>query len=85
MFATRITFEPRWKEELVCTMDGRRFVIELTMGQLHAYLPSKETWERDAPDWAKDQWDRVHQDLATWCKGQSMPLSVEDRAWVSFE
>lgn len=84
MAVTKVTFAPRWKEELVCTMDGRQFVIELTMGELHAYLPSKEVWARLAPDWARGQWARVHQDLTTWCQGQSIPLTVEERAWVSF-
>jgi len=27
-----VQFPPKWKEELICTMEGRRFVIELTMG-----------------------------------------------------
>lgn len=79
-----LTFAPRWKEELVCTMDGRQFVIEFSMGSPHVYLPGKGTWEQAAPDWARDQWERVHRDLSIWCRGQGAPLSVDDRAWVSF-
>jgi len=31
---SKVQFEPKWKEELACTIDGRRFVVELTMGVL---------------------------------------------------
>jgi hypothetical protein len=50
-----IHFAARWKEELVCTMDGKQFVLELTMGKVGAYLPTKEKWEASAPEWAKQQ------------------------------
>lgn len=35
-----ITFAPRWKEEMVCTMDGNAFVIEMTIGIYTVYLPT---------------------------------------------
>jgi hypothetical protein len=49
---SKVQFNPRWKEELVCTMDGRQFIIEMTMGVYTAYLPSETKWEQAAPEWA---------------------------------
>jgi hypothetical protein len=80
-----VQFEPRWKEELVCTMDGRKFVVELTMGVLTAYFPTQSKWESSAPEWARHQWERVRADLSAWCQQQKMPLVIEDHAWVSFD
>lgn len=79
-----IEFAPKWKEELICRLDDRQFVLELTMGTLNAFLPTKAKWEATAPDWARHQWERVHADLEAWCKQQKIPLVVEDHAWVEF-
>jgi len=54
-------------------MDGHTFIVELTMGVLTVYFPSQSKWDASAPDWAKNQWERV------------IPLNVEERAWVMFE
>jgi hypothetical protein len=81
---SKIQFEPKWKEELVCTMDGRRFVVELTMGVLTVYFPTLAKWESSAPEWAKKQWERARADLSDWCEHQKIPLVIEDHAWVSF-
>ena len=78
-------FQPRWKEESVCSMDGRSFVIELTMGILTAYFPTRSTWEASAPDWAKHQWERARDALADWCSQQQIPLVIENHAQVWFE
>jgi hypothetical protein len=78
-------FQPRWKEELVCSMDGRQFVLEMPMGVLTVYLPSESKWDADAPEWASHQWERVRDDLVAWCAEQSIPVIIEDSAWVSFE
>jgi hypothetical protein len=80
----RVTFQPKWKEELVCTMDGTSFVIELTMGVATVYLPSQHKWEASVPDWARDQWERVKADLSDWCQQQDIPLVIDDQAWVEF-
>ncbi len=80
-----VTFMPRWKEELVCRMDGHGFIIEMTMGIAHVYLPDEEKWESSAPDWAKGQWARVLADLERWCAGQSLPLTVDGNMWVHFD
>jgi hypothetical protein len=82
---SRVQFQPRWKEELVCTMDGRSFVVELTMGVLTVYFPTQTKWEALAPEWVRHQWQRVREDLAAWCEQQKMPLVIEDHAWVSFD
>jgi len=82
---SKVQFQPKWKEELVCTMDGRRFVVEMTMGVLTVYFPTQSKWETSAPDWARHQWERVREDLAGWCQQEKMPLVIEDHAWVSFD
>ena len=66
-------------------MDGRTFVIELTMGVLTVYFPTQSTWEAFAPEWAANQWQRVKDDLSAWCEQQKIPLVIEDHAWVQFE
>jgi hypothetical protein len=82
---SKVQFEPKWKEELICTMDGRRFVIELTMGIVTVYFPTQSTWEATVPDWAKRQWERVRGDLSAWCLEQDIPLQIVDNAWVEFD
>ena len=81
----KVSFEPKWKEELVCTLDGKTFVIEMTMGKLAVYFPSQSAWEASAPVWAKQEWERVRADLSDWCHEQKTPLRIEDHAWVSFD
>jgi hypothetical protein len=82
---TKVQFQPEWKELLIGTMDDRRFVIELTMGVLTVYFPTAAKWEASAPDWARPQWERVRTDLSAWCAQQSIPLVIEDHAWVDFK
>jgi hypothetical protein len=65
-------------------MDGREFVLEYTMGIYTAFLPTQPKWEASAPEWARDQWERVRCDLSDWCNQQKIPLVIEDNAWVSF-
>lgn len=74
----------RWKEELVCVMDGHTFIIEITMGVLTVYLPTSDKWDAVAPEWAHGQWERVHRDIARWCDGQNIPLVIDAQTWVSF-
>ncbi|WP_201276301.1 hypothetical protein [Methylotetracoccus oryzae] len=49
-------FEPRWKEELLCTGTGGSFVLEFPMGSLSVYVPTEAVWKRDAPQWASNLW-----------------------------
>jgi len=60
-------------------MDGRTFVVELTMGRLTVYFPTQLRWEASTPDWARAQWARVQRDLSAWCEHQKIPLVVEAR------
>ena len=65
-------------------MDGRTFVVELTMGVLTVYFPTQAKWESSAPDWARGEWERVKEELQDWCLQQKIPLVIEDSAWVQF-
>ena len=76
------TFQPRWKEELVCTGPGGRFVLELPMGILSAYLPTEAGWTRTAPSWARDLWPILHAELAAWCLVNNAQLIIDDTAGV---
>ena len=82
---SKVQFQPKWKEELVCTMDGKSFVIELTMGVLTVYFPTQSKWEASAPEWAMQQWTRVEHDLSAWCAEQKIPLVIEEHTSVQFE
>ena len=82
---SKITFQPKWKELLVGTMDGKQFTIELTMGILTVYFPTAAKWESSAPNWAKGLWERVRISLSSWCEEQKIPLVIEDNAWVEFD
>ena len=84
-FPAPVYFNPRWKEELVGTIDGHTFIVEMTMGQYVVYFPEEAKWEASAPEWARGQWERVRADLAAWCEREKIPLEIEERAWVSFE
>ena len=78
-------FQPKWKEELIGTIDGKQFTVELTMGTLHVYFPTAEKWEASAPIWAKGKWEQVKIDLADWCLKEKIPLTIEQNAWVEFD
>lgn len=78
-------FQPRWREELVCSCELGAVVIEMTMGGVkgHVYLPSESIWQRQAPEWARPLWPELHAQLTAWCGSERMPLDVEDNAWVA--
>lgn len=82
---TNIQFEPKWKELLECTMDGHKFTVEITMGTLAVYFPTQSKWESQAPEWAKNCWYRVKDDLSDWCKQQRIPMNIQEDAWVDFD
>jgi hypothetical protein len=60
-------FQPRWKEELVCTGPGGSFLLELPMGILSAYLPTEAVWLEKAPSWASALWPVLSSELEAWC------------------
>lgn len=75
-------FQPRWKEELVCTGPGGSFVLELPMGILSAYLPTEEVWRDKGPDWAKGLWPVLHDELLEWCRKNKVNFIVEATAGI---
>jgi hypothetical protein len=79
---TTFTFQPRWKEELVCTGPGGDFVLELTMGVLGAYLPLEATWNQKAPEWARQLWPQLRTDLEAWCKANNAKFIIDESATV---
>ena len=76
------TFQPRWKEELVCTGPGGSFVLELPMGILSAYLPTEEAWKRKAPAWACDLWPELKTELEAWCRANHDQFYIDASAAV---
>ena len=79
----KFNFNPRWKEELVCSCQSGDFILEMTMGTLSVFLPTKEIWEANAPEWAKPHWGDLHIQLEEWCKKEKIPLVIESNAWVT--
>jgi hypothetical protein len=75
-------FQPRWKEELVCTGPGGSFVLELPMGILSVYLPTEDAWRGRAPDWAKDLWPVLHDELQAWCQKNKANFIVDGSARI---
>jgi hypothetical protein len=78
-------FQPKWKEELIGTIDGKQFTIELTMGVLTVYFPTAAKWEASAPIWAKGRWEQVKSELTDWCEKEKIPFVIEENAWVEFD
>ena len=76
------TFQERWKEELVCTGPGGRFVIQLSMGILSAYLPTEAEWKQRGPVWARDLWPQVKAELEQWCIANKAQFFIEPNAFV---
>jgi len=75
-------FAARWREELVCTAAGGSFVLELTMGELTAYLPTEDAWQARAPDWARPLWRVLHVELQAWCRQNKARLVLDSGASI---
>ena len=80
--APQMSFQPRWKEELVCTSEHGSFVLDMPMGVVGVYFPTQASWANSAPAWALPFWREIHEQLRTWCSSQRVPLHVEDGARV---
>ena len=78
----KFRFEPRWKEELVCSCSLGSFLLEMPMGVVSVCLPSETTWLRSSPDWAKPHWEAFRTQLREWCSLQGIPLCVSETADV---
>lgn len=85
MTAQTFRFQPRWKEELACSSALGTFVLEMPMGVVCVYFPTKSTWEREAPAWVSRDWATVLSQLQAWCQSNRIPLHVEDTARVYAE
>jgi hypothetical protein len=75
-------FEPRWKEELVCTGPGGSFVLEMPMGKLTVLLPPEDEWRVRGPDWARELWPLLHDELKAWCEKFDVEFAVYASAGV---
>lgn len=75
-------FQPRWKEELVCTAAGGSFILELPMGVLTALLPTELEWKEKAPEWAGDLWPVLKLELEAWCKENKAQFFIDQSAGV---
>lgn len=75
-------FQPKWKEELVCTGPGGSFVLELPMGVLTAYLPTEAVWQSKAPRWAKGLWPVLRDELEQWCQQNKAGFVIDATAEV---
>ncbi|MCH8498603.1 MAG: hypothetical protein LAT63_08995 [Marinobacter sp.] len=82
---SKFQFQPRWKEELVVTGDGGQFILELPMGVLSAYLPTESAWEAKSPEWARNQYVELKQELEEWCKKNKAKFYIDETAGVGVE
>ena len=73
-----MSFQPRWKEELVCSCALGSFVITMPMGVVSVDFPTEETWLREAPGWAAPHWSSIRSQLAAWCAAERIPLHVSE-------
>ncbi len=75
-------FQPRWKEELVCSCARGSFILEMPMGVVTVYVPTAERWPAVAPAWAAADWAAFHRQLSDWCQSHRIPLHVDATAHV---
>lgn len=75
-------FQPRWKEELVCTGPGGSFILELPMGVLSAYLPTETAWAAKSPPWARELWPVLKNELEDWCHRNGAKFLIDESAAV---
>ena len=77
-----LRFLPRWKEELVVTAPGGKFILDLPMGIFSACLPTQAAWRRKAPPWAQDLWPQLRAELEVWCRQNNAKFIIDERAGV---
>ena len=61
---------------------GGSFALDLWMGKLTAELASEAAWRARGPEWARDLWPVLHEELAEWCKKNGAGLEVAETASV---
>ncbi len=79
---SKISFSPRWREELVATCDEGTLIFELTMGTYHVYFPSEQRWQNAVPVWAKNKWKEFYEECSKWCSANKIPISIVNDAIV---
>lgn len=79
---SKISFAPRWREELVATCDEGTLVFELTMGTYHVYFPDEHTWHNAVPGWARDKWKLFNKECSQWCSQNKIPITIVGDAIV---
>ena len=75
-------FAPRWKEELVVSGPGGSFILELPMGKLTACLPTEEAFRARAPEWARELWPQLRDELQAWCGQNDADFVIDPTAAV---
>lgn len=75
-------FHGRWKEELVVTAQGGSFVLDMPMGILSVYLPTRQAWEEVAPEWARQLWPDLKWELEEWCEAHDAQLYLDASAGI---
>jgi hypothetical protein len=80
----KLTYQIRWKEELVGTYGDHSFIVEITMGKLHVYFPVETRWEVNAPPWAAGKWAEVRDATREWAERENIPFTVDQTARVDF-
>jgi hypothetical protein len=83
MTVPAFTFQPRWREELVCGSPAGSFILEMTMSTLAVYYPTESAWQKRAPAWAAPHWAAIRAQLEAWCGKNKIPLHIDETASVS--
>ena len=77
-------FKSKWKEELICRCELGEICLEFVMGVPTVYLPTENQWKNLAPVWARKHWQRLHDQLQTWCQAGGFALVLDETATVIF-
>lgn len=82
MDTLKFSFQPRWKEELVCSCALGSLILEMPMGKVSVYVPTQGQWPLKAPAWAAPHWETLRAQLVQWCAANRIPLYVDESAMV---
>lgn len=80
----KFKFQAKWKEELIVTGEGGNFILELLMGELTVYLPTEKTWRNKSPDWVKDNYIELKEELEQWCFENNAQLIINESANIYY-
>lgn len=80
----KISYQPKWKEELVGTYGEHEFTVEMTMGKAHVFFPEESIWEENPPPWAIGVWSEAKNAAMEWAESQGIPFTIDKAAWVYF-